>query len=69
MKQLRAQLAQKEGLVAAERKKLQTDAMGLARIEQRARGLLSPKYAPNAQELQAVAQEANLAAPPALSLI
>merc|ERR1711871_178064 len=69
MKQLRAKLAQKEGLVAAERKKLQTDAMGLAQIESRARGLLSPKYTPNAQELQAVAQESNLAAPPALSLI
>ena len=43
--------------------------MGLAQIESRARGLLSPKYTPNAQELQAVAQESNLAAPPALSLI
>jgi len=69
MKQLRAKLATKEGLVAAERKKLQTDALGLAAIEQRARGLLSPAYVPNAQELQAVAQEANISPPPALSLM
>ena len=38
--------------MAAERKKLQMDASGLAEIEQRARGLLSPTYVPNAEELQ-----------------
>merc|ERR1712086_41310 len=69
MKHLRAKLAKKEGIVAAERKKLQMDASGLAEIEQRARGLLSPTYVPNAEELQAVAQDANITPPPALSLM
>jgi len=69
MKKLRAQLAQKETKVAAERKKLQVDAMGLAQIEQHARALLSPTYTPAPEELQAVAQEANIADPPPLSLI
>lgn len=69
MKKLRAQLAQKETKVAVERKKLQVDAMGLAQIEQHARSLLSPAYVPAPEELRAVAQEANIADPPPLSLL
>merc|ERR1711998_16543 len=67
MKQLRSQLAAKQNMVAAERQRLQSDAMQLAEIEQRARSLLSPKYAPNQKELQAVAKEAQIAPPPPLS--
>jgi hypothetical protein len=63
------QLAQKETKVAVERKKLQVDAMGLAQIEQHARSLLSPAYVPAPEELRAVAQEANIADPPPLSLL
>jgi hypothetical protein len=69
MKQLRSQLAAKQSVVAAERQKLQTDAMQLAEVEQHARSLLSPKYTPSAQELQAVSQEVNVAPPPPLSLL
>merc|ERR1711988_1202376 len=68
MKQLRSQLAKKQSVVAAERQKLQSDAMQLAEVEQHARSLLSPKYTPSAQELQAVSQEVNVAPPPPLSL-
>merc|ERR1712196_245914 len=69
MKQLRSQLAKKQSVVAAERQKLQSDAMQLAEVEQHARSLLSPKYTPSAQELQAVSQEVNVAPPPPLSLV
>lgn len=69
MKQLRSQLAAKQNVVAAERQKLQADAMQLAEVEQHARSLLSPKYTPSAQELQAVSQEVNVAPPPPLSLV
>merc|ERR1711871_420300 len=69
MKQLRSQLAAKQNVVAAERQKLQADAMQLAEVEQHARSLLSPKYAPSPQELQAVSREVNIAPPPPLSLI
>jgi len=68
MKQLRTQLAAKQGVVAAERQRLQNDALQLAKIEQNARILLSPNYKPDPKELQAVAQEANLAPPPPLAL-
>merc|ERR1711934_948985 len=40
----------------------------LAEIEQSARKLLSPQYTPDQKELQAVAQETNLAPPPPLAL-
>jgi len=69
MKQLRSQLAAKQTVVVAERQKLQVDALQLAEIEQHARVLLSPKYTPNQQELQAVAQEAHISPPPPLSLM
>jgi len=69
MKQLRSQLAAKQNIVAAERQKLQADAMQLAEVEQHARSLLSPKYTPSAQELQAVSRDVNMAAPPPLSLM
>merc|ERR1712072_1262308 len=52
MKQLRSQLAAKQTMVAAERQRLQADALQLAKIEQRARALLSKAYTPNQQELQ-----------------
>jgi len=68
MKQLRSQLAAKQNVVAAERQKLQADAMQLAEVEQHARSLLSPTYAPSAQELQAVSRDVNVAAPPPLNL-
>merc|ERR1711988_610245 len=68
MKQLRSQLAAKQNMVAAERQRLQSDAMQLAQIEQRARSLLSPKYTPNQKELQVVAQEQRIAPPPPLAL-
>merc|ERR1712196_505432 len=68
MKQLRSQLAAKQNVVAAERQKLQADAMQLAEVEQHARSLLSPKYTPSAQELQAVSHDVNVAPPPPLSL-
>merc|ERR1711939_542804 len=69
MKQLRSQLAAKQNIVAAERQKLQADAMQLAEVEQHARSLLSPQYTPSPQELQAVSQEVNVAPPPPLSLL
>merc|ERR1712146_445463 len=69
MKQLRSQLAAKQNIVAAERQRLQVDALHLAQIEQHARTLLSPKFTPNQQELQAVAQEANIPPPPPLALM
>merc|ERR1712023_97033 len=69
MKQLCSQLAAKQNVVAAERQKLQADAMQLAEVEQHARALLGPKYTPSAQELQAVSQEVNVAPPPPLSLL
>merc|ERR1712072_9130 len=69
MKQLRSQLAAKQNVVAAERQKLQADAMQLAEVEQHARSLLSPKYTPSAQELQAVSRDVNVAPPPPLSLL
>merc|ERR1712146_214988 len=69
MKQLRSQLAAKQNIVAAERQRLQVDALQLAQIEQHARTLLSPKFTPNQQELQAVAQEANIPPPPPLALM
>lgn len=68
MKQLRSQLAAKQSRVAAERHALQVDALQLAGIEEHARNLLSPSYSPNPKELQAVAQEANMAPAP-LSLM
>merc|ERR1712159_379819 len=68
MKQLRGQLAAKQNIVAVERRKLQADAMQLAEVEQHARSLLSPKYTPSAQELQAVSRDVNVAPPPPLSL-
>merc|ERR1711934_34687 len=68
MKQLRSQLAAKQTMVAAERQRLQADALQLAEIEQRARALLSKAYTPNQQELQAVARETNITPPPPLSL-
>merc|ERR1712072_428425 len=46
MKQLRSQLAAKQNIVAAERQKLQADAMQLAEVEQHARSLLPPPTPP-----------------------
>lgn len=69
MKKLRQQLAAKQSVVLAERQRLQVDALQLAEIEQSARKLLSPQYTPDQKELQAVAQETNLAPPPPLALV
>merc|ERR1711939_952590 len=54
---------------AMKKLRLQVDALQLAEIEQSARKLLSPQYTPDQKELQAVAQETNLAPPLPLALV